>query len=148
MAEVSSTGAAVQDAAPTPEQLGVTDVGLLGGGVIGGGWAARFLLNGVNVKLFDPDPEAERKVDEMLANASRAWGQLTDAPLPSPGSLTRAATPADAATGVQFVQESAPEKPDLKRSLLSEASAAAPLDVVFGSSTSGILPTTLQADMT
>ena len=85
MAEVSSTGAAVQDAAPTPEQLGVTDVGLLGGGVIGGGWAARFLLNGVNVKLFDPDPEAERKVDEMLANASRAWGQLTDAPLPSPG---------------------------------------------------------------
>ena len=31
-------------------------VGLLGGGVIGGGWAARFLLNGVDVQIFDPDP--------------------------------------------------------------------------------------------
>ena len=67
MADASSA------ATETPEQLGVTDVGLLGGGVIGGGWAARFLLNGVNIKLFDPDPQAERKVDEMLANASRAW---------------------------------------------------------------------------
>ena len=39
-------------------------VGLLGGGVIGGGWAARFALNGADVVLFDPDPEAERKVGE------------------------------------------------------------------------------------
>jgi carnitine 3-dehydrogenase len=147
MAEAGSDTAAVTNAARTPEQLGVTDVGLLGGGVIGGGWAARFLLNGVNVKLFDPDPEAERKVDEMLTNARRAWTQLTDAPRPAQGSLTRAATPQDAASGVQFVQESAPEKPDLKRSLLGQASQAAPADVVFGSSTSGILPTTLQADM-
>jgi carnitine 3-dehydrogenase len=135
------------EGAPTPAQLGLTDVGLLGGGVIGGGWAARFLLNGVNVRLFDPDPEAERKIDEMLTNATRAWSQLTDAPLPSRGVLSRAATPQVAASGVQFVQESAPEKPDLKRSLLAQASEAAPAEVVFGSSTSGILPTLLQADM-
>ena len=47
-------------------------VGLLGGGVIGGGWAARFLLNGHDVALFDPDPEAPRKVERMLKNARRA----------------------------------------------------------------------------
>ena len=146
--EVTTAASAASAAPQTPEQLGVTDVGLLGGGVIGGGWAARFLLNGVNIKLFDPDPEAERKVDEMVANATRAWQSLTDVPLPTQGGFTRAASPQDAATGVQFVQESAPEKPELKRSLLSQASEAAPADVVFGSSTSGILPTTLQADMT
>ena len=84
----------------------------------------------------------------MVANATRAWQSLTDVPLPTQGRFTRAASPQDAATGVQFVQESAPEKPELKRSLLSQASEAAPADVVFGSSTSGILPTTLQADMT
>ena len=31
---------------------------IIGGGVIGGGWAARFLLNGWDVRVFDPDPEA------------------------------------------------------------------------------------------
>ena len=58
-----------------------------GGGVIGGGWAARFLLNGVDVRLFDPDPEAARKVDDaMLDNARRAYRRLTLAPLPPRGS--------------------------------------------------------------
>lgn len=128
--------------------VGLLTAGLLGGGVIGGGWAARFALNGVNVKLFDPDPEAMRKVDEMLANARRAWSSLTEAPLPTEGVVTLVATPEEAATDVQFVQESAPEKEGLKRTLLAAASSAAPADVVFGSSTSGILPTLLQADMT
>ncbi len=50
----------------------VRSVGLLGGGVIGGGWAARFLLHGIDVKVFDPDPDAPRKIDEVVANARRA----------------------------------------------------------------------------
>lgn len=132
----------------SPKQLGLARAGLLGGGVIGGGWAARFLINGVDVQLFDPDPDAERKVDQMLANARRAWAALTDAPLPVQGSLVRAATPQEAAAGVQFVQESAPENEQIKRSLLAAASEAAGPDVVFGSSTSGLLPTLLQRDMT
>ncbi len=45
------------------------------------------------------------------------------------------------------MQESAPEREDLKRSLLRAASRAAGPDVVFGSSTSGLLPSLLQADM-
>ena len=63
-------------------------VALLGGGVIGGGWAARFLLNGVDVRLFDPDREAARRVDAMLHNARRAYRRLTLAPLPAEGELT------------------------------------------------------------
>ena len=55
---------------------GLSKVGLLGGGVIGGGWAARFLLNGVDVQMFDPDPEAPRKVGEVMANARRALDKL------------------------------------------------------------------------
>ena len=136
------------DRSPLADALELQTVGLLGGGVIGGGWAARFALNGVDVLLFDPDPEAGRKVDEMLANARRAWSDLTDAPLPVEGSVTLVATPEEAATGVQFVQESAPENEAVKRSLLAAASEVAPADVVFGSSTSGILPTLLQQDMT
>jgi carnitine 3-dehydrogenase / betainyl-CoA thioesterase len=122
-------------------------VGLLGGGVIGGGWAARFVVNGIDVRLFDPDPEAARKVDEMLDNARRAYRRLTLAPLPPEGTLTLAATPEAAVEGVDFVQESAPEREELKRRLLAEACRAARPEIAFATSTSGLLPSRLQADM-
>jgi carnitine 3-dehydrogenase len=122
-------------------------VGLLGGGVIGGGWAARFAICGTDVRLYDPDPDAGRTVGEMLDNARRAYRRMTLAPLPPEGSVTLVATPEEAVEGVSFVQESAPEREPLKRSLLAAASRAAGPDVVIASSTSGLLPTSLQADM-
>src|ERR1043165_5066775 len=115
-------------------------VAILGGGVIGGGWAARFLLNGVDVRLFDPDPEAARKVGAMLDNARRALPKLTLAPLPAEGGLTLAASLEEAVEGVDFVQESAPEREEVKRALLAAACRAAHPAVVFASSTSGLLP--------
>jgi len=127
---------------------GLDRVGLLGGGVIGGGWAARFLLNGVDVTLYDPDPESPRKVGEVVANARRAFAKLTMAPLPAEGTLTFVQSPEEAVVGVDFVQESAPERLDVKRAILGRASAAAAPSVVFGSSTSGLLPTEIQQGMT
>ena len=49
---------------------------IIGGGVIGGGWLARFLLNGWNVNLFDPNPQAERKIAAVLENARHALPML------------------------------------------------------------------------
>jgi carnitine 3-dehydrogenase / betainyl-CoA thioesterase len=125
----------------------IRTVGLLGGGVIGGGWAARFLLNGVDVRLYDPDPDAPRKVGEMLENARRSYARLTLAPLPAEGSLAFVATPEEAAGGSDFVQENAPERVELKRELLAAASRTARPDVVFASSTSGLRPSLLQTAM-
>src|SRR3954471_24894384 len=122
-------------------------VALLGGGVIGGGWAARFALNGVDVRLYDPAPGAGEAVQEMLENARRAWGRLTLAPLPAEGSVSFASSPEEAVRDAEFVQESAPEREGLKRELLAVASRAAPPGAVFASSTSGLRPTALQADM-
>ena len=51
---------------------------IIGGGVIGGGWAARFLLNGWDVRVFDPDPNAERNFEEVLGNARRSMPGLVD----------------------------------------------------------------------
>ena len=36
---------------------------VIGGGVIGGGWVARLIQNGVDIGIYDPDPEASRKID-------------------------------------------------------------------------------------
>ena len=115
--------------------------------MIGGGWAARFVLNGVDVRLFDPDPEAPRKVGEMVENARRAYGRLTLAPLPAEGALGFAATAEEAVEGADFVQESAPERPELKQQLLRTASLVAPAGVLVCSSTSGLRPSVLQAEM-
>lgn len=56
-------------------------VAIIGGGVIGGGWAARFLLMGWNVQVFDPDPEVRRKIGGVIDNAIRygfglRWAQM------------------------------------------------------------------------
>lgn len=125
----------------------MTTVGLLGGGVIGGGWAARFALNGIDVRLHDPDPEAERKIGEVVANARRAYTGLTRAPLPPEGAIALVASLEDAVEGVDLVQESAPEREQMKRELLARACRAAPADTIIASSTSGLLPSRLQAEM-
>ena len=118
-------------------------VGLLGAGVIGGGWAARLLLGGVNVRLYDPAPEAEPSVLAALELARRAWARLTMAPLPEEGELTITRSVSDAVAGVELVQESAPEREELKRDLLAQASREAPADAIIASSTSGLLPSRL-----
>src|SRR3954466_4289727 len=122
-------------------------VALLGGGVIGGGWAARFALNGIDVRLYDPAPDAERAVGEMLSNARRAMRRLTLAPLPAEGAVTLVGSPEEAVRAARFVKGRAPERGALRRELLAAASRAAPADAVFASSTSGLRPTALPADM-
>lgn len=127
--------------------MSIRTIGLLGGGVIGGGWAARFLLNGYDVVLYDPDPEVPRRVEELLANARRALAALTLAPLPAEGRLSYAADAEEAAGRADFVQESAPERIELKQQLLVAASRAARSDVIIASSTSGLRPSLLQQEM-
>jgi carnitine 3-dehydrogenase len=122
-------------------------VGLLGAGVIGGGWAARFLLAGVDVRLFDPSPTAAQAAFVTLERARRAWRRLTLAPLPAEGSLTLVDSIDEAVAGVDLVQESAPEREDLKASLLAQASRAAAPEAIIATSTSGLLPSRLAAGM-
>jgi carnitine 3-dehydrogenase len=105
------------------------------------------VLAGVDVRLFDPAPDALADVEAQVERARRAWGRLTTAPLPPPGSLTPVDTVREAVQDVELIQESAPEREDLKRDLLACASRAALADAVIATSTSGLLPSRLAADM-
>ena len=120
-------------------------VGLLGGGVIGAGWAARFVLNGSDVRLFDPSAEASARAARVLDDARTAFRQLTLAPLPEEGELRIVDSVEEAVAGAELVQESAPERIELKRGLLAEGDRAAPPDALICSSTSGLRPSELQA---
>ena len=122
-------------------------VALVGGGVIGGGWAGRLVENGVDVVLYDPHPEAERRVNEVLEHAERTWSRLTSVPR-ARGEVRFAATVEQAVRDAEVVQESTPEDEALKRRVLGEIDAYAPPDALVCSSTSGLLPSRLQAGLT
>lgn len=123
----------------------MTHVALVGGGVIGGGWAGRLVENGLDVVVHDPHSDAERRVREILENAERAWARLTSAPR-ARGSVSFASLP-EAVRDADVIQESAPEDEALKKRLLAEIEASVRPDALISSSTSGLLPSRLQADM-
>ncbi|MCV3271219.1 carnitine 3-dehydrogenase [Roseobacter sinensis] len=122
----------------------MTPAAIIGGGVIGGGWAARFLLNGWDVRVFDPDPDAKRKIDAVLENARRALPGLLDVALPEEGGLSFHDTIAEAVTGAVWIQESVPERLEIKQQTFAAIQAACDPAAVIGSSTSGFRPSDLQ----
>lgn len=124
----------------------IKKAGLIGGGVIGAAWAARMMINGIDVSICDPDPEAGRKTSEVLQNALRAYGRLIPVPLDNIGTFSITNSVETACEGAEFIQESLPERIALKQQVLAKASAAAGADIVIGSSTSGLLPTDMQRD--
>ncbi|WP_022705155.1 carnitine 3-dehydrogenase [Pseudorhodobacter ferrugineus] len=116
---------------------------IIGGGVIGGGWAARFLLNGWNVSVFDPDPEAARKIGEVMANARASLPALSDIPMLEEGVLSFADTITEAVEGADYIQESVSERLELKHRVFAQIQQSCP-DTLIGSSTSGFKPSELQ----
>src|ERR1700751_4229673 len=125
----------------------VKTLGLLGTGVIGGGWAARALHFGIDVVAADLKPEMEDWLRDAVANAEGALARLTFAPLPPKGRLTFTTDLHAMARQADFIQENIPEQLELKQRVLAEVSRQAPPDVVISSSTSGLMPSDLQRDM-
>src|SRR5256885_8480341 len=125
----------------------VGTLGLLGTGVIGGGWAARALHFGIDVLAADLRPEMEEWMRGAVANAEGALARLTLAPLPPKGKLSFTTDLHAMARQVDFIQENVPEQLELKQRVLAEVSRHAPADVVIASSTSGLMPSDLQRGM-
>lgn len=126
-------------------------VALVGGGVVGSAWAVVFARAGYAVRLTDVSPEAQAAARtgardslaalaaEGLAGADAAEAVL--ARITTPGSLE------EAFAGVDYVQESAPERVEIKRELYGRLDALVPPGVVIGSSTSGLPASSFTADM-
>jgi len=126
-----------------PGKASVATVAIVGGGVIGAGWIGRYLHRGADVRVFDPDPEAERKINDVLANAESAFEMLYGV-APVKGALSYHSALADAVAGAEIVHESVPERLDLKQRVHADITAAAGGDTIVCTSTSGLLPTKIQ----
>ncbi|MFQ5973206.1 MAG: 3-hydroxyacyl-CoA dehydrogenase NAD-binding domain-containing protein, partial [Alphaproteobacteria bacterium] len=118
-----------------PEAAG--RVACIGAGVIGGGWVAQFLARGFDVRVWDPSPDARVRVTRLVTRAWPALEALGLAPGASLNRMTFAPSLDEGVAEAQFVQESAPERLDLKIRLLAEIDDATPPGTVIASSTSG-----------
>ena len=132
---------------PTPLVTGedqmVRTVGLAGTGVIGSGWAVRVAGPGIRRVAWDPADGAEGRLRQAIERAWPAATELGLFPGADPRRVRWADTPEDMAASTDWIQESAPEEEELKRSLLRRLDAAAPPHTVIASSSSGLLPTGL-----
>lgn len=122
-------------------------VACLGTGLIGGGLAALFLARGLDVIAWDPAADAKDRLDKLLAVAWPTLERL-GARAEDRGTLTWAATAAEAVSKADFVQESAIERIAMKRELYAEIEPHTPADVVIATSTSGFTIAELQAEGT
>jgi carnitine 3-dehydrogenase len=119
-------------------------VAVIGTGVIGAGWAAAFLAQGLDVVAYDPVDGAE---DSLRSQVEQAWPSLQRLGLcadASPDRLRFTSDLVEALTHAQFVQESGPERIDVKQPLFASIDAATPPDVPIASSSSGLMPSRLQ----
>ncbi|ABV94558.1 hypothetical protein Dshi_2825 [Dinoroseobacter shibae DFL 12 = DSM 16493] len=103
---------------------------IIGSGRIGSGWAARFLLFGWHVRVFDADPGAQARLTQVIEAARTSLLGLYDTPLPPPGRLSQHGSIAEAVAGAVWVQESVPEDLSLKREVVREVQAHGPEAIV------------------
>lgn len=125
----------------------ITRAAIIGGGVIGAGWAARLIENGIDIAVYDPAPDARDKLDAVLANAERAYARLMGEARPPKGAVRMADSLANAVETADLVVESVPERLDIKQAVYAEIEKAAGTEALIASSTSGIMPSDLQAEM-
>ncbi|MEA1652852.1 3-hydroxyacyl-CoA dehydrogenase NAD-binding domain-containing protein [Nitrospirillum sp. BR 11164] len=122
----------------------ITTVAVVGAGLIGAGWVAAYLARGFKVAVADLSSDAPAKVRAHVAAAWPALCQRGLAAGADPSAITFHRDLAEALDGVDFIQESAPERPDVKDALYAELGRLAPPDVIIASSTSGMPISRLQ----
>lgn len=120
-------------------------VAVIGAGTIGASWAAFFLARGLSVAASDPAPGAEEFIRRYIETAWPTLERLGLAAGPPPAALRFERDPEDAAEGADFVQESAPERAEVKVELFERLDRALPPEVILASSSSGMLITDIAA---
>lgn len=116
----------------------------LGAGVIGASWTALFLAAGKSVSVYDIDANAESNVRSYIETA---WPVLEELGLTENGDPDVVTFHTDATAAVAdagFVQESVPERLEIKHDLYREIEPALAADAIVASSASGLTLTEMQ----
>ncbi|MEM7221452.1 MAG: 3-hydroxyacyl-CoA dehydrogenase NAD-binding domain-containing protein [Pseudomonadota bacterium] len=120
-------------------------VAVLGAGTIGASWAALFLARGLTVQVHDPSPTQERDVRAYVATAWPSLERLGLAAQGDPDRVTFHDNTRAAVEGVQFVQESVPERLDIKHATYRAIEPALAPEAIVATSASGLMVREMQA---
>ena len=116
-------------------------VGIIGVGLIGRAWANVFARAAWDVQLWDPDAKALDAAPGLIEQALHdvARHGLAKDPAAAAKRLRIAASLEEAAQGADLVQESGPERLDVKRDLFAKLDAAAAPSAILATSSSFIV---------
>ncbi len=109
---------------------------IIGCGILGQGWAIAFARSGWDVRLFDRDPAASARAEEVIADRL-ALLHKAKATAPS-GIVTRTTELGEALQGVSYAQESIREDLPAKKAIFGELDELAGNDAILASSTSSL----------
>ena len=119
-------------------------IAIVGTGTIGASWATHFLARGFDVTATDPAPGAETALRSYVDAAWDAAMTLGLSPDASRDRLKFTTDLKQALADAEFVQENAPERPELKVKLFADIDDATRPDVIIASSSSGITMSAIQ----
>jgi 3-hydroxyacyl-CoA dehydrogenase len=122
----------------------VAKVALVGTGVIGASWATLFLAKGLDVVATDPAPNAEALLRETIARQWPAMKTLGLSPNAAPERITFKTSLEETVADADFIQESGPERLEIKRELYARMDATAGPQAILSTSSSGILISEVQ----
>ena len=128
---------------------GIHSVAAIGSGVIGAGWVAAFIGSGRTVRLYDPAPTAAERTSAHVSAARPQMNALGLARVEDEwkSRLSVHQQLDEALEGADFVQESTPERIDVKKALFATVDRLVPADVIVASSTSSVPISELQSGL-
>src|SRR6185295_17549395 len=116
-------------------------VTIVGCGTIGASWAALFAARGLNVRLYDVTAEAlaagQRKACIALEGLFKAQGEDAAELEAAKRRIRAEASPTEALSGTDFIQESVMERYEIKRTAHELIERHAPPEAIIASSSSG-----------
>ncbi|MBN9073098.1 MAG: 3-hydroxyacyl-CoA dehydrogenase [Rhizobiales bacterium] len=129
----------------------MTRVALIGAGVVGSSWSLVFARAGFEVAIYDADPAAAARVPDFvraaLADFEKQGLSLPEAAEAIAARVRPASSLEEALVGVDYVQESVPERLPIKIDLYRRLDTLAGPELVLGSSTSGLPASAFTAEM-
>ncbi|MAD28188.1 MAG: 3-hydroxybutyryl-CoA dehydrogenase [Woeseiaceae bacterium] len=125
----------------------MTQIAIIGTGVIGTGWCARLIANGHKVKAWDP---AKNFGDRLQSEMKRLWPILKKSGMTEGASILNLSicpTLAEACVEADLIQESVPEDIEIKKTIHHEIDSVSKENALIVSSSSGLLPSEIQSDL-